>query len=167
MKSFIRRVPPRFETRMLHILICNLSTPCPCLCLVRKWSSVFESGIVIRSEVDRGEYNIRYTAIVAQQCGGCSYLQNAAGGDIGKSVAGSATGSSQILRTGILPAGFRMRQHICESALSMGGESRMRYSKTVLLLMERVCRCWAHRTGPMYVMKPWLGYIAYPGGVHI
>ena len=43
----------------------------------------------------------------------------------------------------------------------------MRYFKTVLLLMERVCRCWAHRTGPMYVMKPWLGYIAYPGGVHI
>ena len=99
MKSFIRRVPPRFETRMLHILICNLSPPCPCPCIVRKCSSVFESGIVIRSEVDRGEYNIRYTAIVAQQCGGCSYLHNAAGGDIGKSAAGSATGSSQILRT--------------------------------------------------------------------
>ncbi len=69
---------------MLHILICNLSTPCPCRCLVRKPSSLLESVIFIQSKQTVDESDITHTAIFALQCGECSYLQNAAGADVGK-----------------------------------------------------------------------------------
>ncbi len=68
---------------------------------------------------------------------------------------------------GILLTRFRTKQHICKAALSIIGESRISDPKTVSLLTVKVCKYLSHRKRPIYVMKPWLGYTAYPGGVLI
>ena len=148
---------------MLQILICNLSMPCPCLCLRRNSSSVSESGLVTRFNLDRAEcitsrtrLYLRYNVAGASTCRMRRMLMSAKWGGL------SYRQLADLVDFGILSVGFKMRQHISEAALSVFGQSRMRYSKTVSLPTERVCRCWADRKGPMYVMEPWLGYIAYP-----
>ena len=60
-----------------------------------------------------------------------------------------------------------MRHHVGKATLSVTGERRMRDSKTVSQLTEKVCKCLARRKRPIYVMRPWLDYIAYSGGLPI